>query len=111
MTASFISAPTIIKFLDNISYQINVTGAGSQGFFTVQASNDYQVDDPSNAVVNPGTWVDLQLSGIPSVAGINDSILISMNQMPFNAVRVAYTSTTAGAGECDIVMLSKQVGG
>lgn len=111
LSASFTSQPTIIKFTDNISYQINIQTVDSQGIFTVQGSNDYEINEPGSQVINPGNWVDLTLSGVPSVAAANDEILISMNQVPFNALRIKYTSTVAGTGTCDMWIMTKQVGG
>lgn len=90
---------------------MNVTTSAASGFFTIQGSNDYDANEPGTQIVNPGTWVDLTLSGVPSVAGANDSILISMNQVPFNALRVQFTNTVVGAGTVDIIMQSKQLGG
>lgn len=111
LSASFTSQPTIIKFTDNISYQINIQTVDSQGIFTIQGSNDYEINEPGSQVINAGNWVDLTLSGIPSVAAVNDEILISMNQVPFNALRIKYTSTVAGTGTCDMWIMTKQVGG
>ena len=111
LVTSFTSTPTVIKYLDNCSYQIHVVTASSSGTFSVQGSNDYTVSEPNNQVSNQGFWVDLPLSGTPNVSGASDEILIDLRQLPFNAIRVAYTSTTAGAGVCTITLNSKQVGG
>lgn len=111
LAASFISSPTVIKYLDNVSYQINITTSAASGFFTIQASNDYEVNEPGTQIMDSGVWTDLTLSGVPVVAGANDSIVISMNQVPYNALRIQYTSTVAGAGTCDIITQIKQIGG
>lgn len=110
MSSSFTSDPTVIKYLDNCSYQINITTSDSTGTFVVQASNDYAGSDPVVAAANAGNWVDIPLEGgTPYAAAANDSILIDLNQLPFNAVRVKYTSSVAGTGTCDIVLMAKQL--
>lgn len=110
LAATFNSSPTVINYMDNCSYQINVTTSNSQGTFSVQASNDYKKDEPSQIVTNAGTWVDLTLSGTPTVAAANDSIIINLNQLPFTAIRLHYTSTIAGTGTADIYITDKVVG-
>lgn len=110
ISASFNTAPTIIQFLDNVSYQINIRTTNSTGTFQIQGSNDYEVDPLSNTVVNAGNWVDI--SGLAvSVAAANDSAIINMSNLGFFAVRVKYTSTVAGTGKCDIIVVAKQIGG
>src|ERR1043165_7564540 len=111
LAANFTSDPTIVTFMDNCSYQINVTTSNSEGSFAVQASNDYKVDATTGAVINAGTWVALDLGGTPVVAAANDQILINLNQLPFVAIRLAYTSSVAGSGTWSAWLSSKQVGG
>lgn len=114
MATTFTSSPTNIKYLDNIAYQINITTSNSTGTFSVQGSADYDQNQPGTAINNAGNWVDLPLGGpttAPVAAGANDSILIYMNQLPFSAIRVVYTSTVAGTGHCDIFLMARQVGG
>jgi hypothetical protein len=112
LAASFTTIPTLIKFLDNVAYQIITTTTNSTGTFSVQVSLDYAINEPTNKVINPGTWTDLTLAGgVPSVASANDTIAISLNQLPYNAIRLAYTSVTAGTGTIDAFITCKQVGG
>lgn len=112
LSADFISPVTVITYLDNISYQINITTTDSIGNFTVQGSNDYEIYTPTNEVQNAGSWVDLPLGGgIPNANAANDQIIIDMNQVPFKALRISYDSLTAGTGTCDIWILGKQIGG
>ncbi len=111
--ASFNSEPTMVTYLDNCSYQINVTTANSVGVFKVQGSNDYQVGAPTQETAVTGNWVDLPLGGPtanPVTASANDTILINLNQIPFNALRIVFTRTS-GTGTCDIHILDKQLGG
>lgn len=112
LASSFNSDPTVIQFLDNAAYQINVTTSNSEGTFSVQASLDYEPSDPMSSTPNSGNWVDLVLSGgTPSVAAANDSILIDLNQLPYKAIRLRYNSTVAGTGTCDIYVTARQLGG
>jgi hypothetical protein len=112
LAANFNSAPTLVKNLDNCSYQINVTTSDSTGSFKVQASNDYAIDETVNTVTNAGQWFDLTLAGgTPTVSGANDVIGINLNQLPFVAIRLSYTSTIAGTGTCSATIVTKQIGG
>ncbi len=109
LVASFNSPVTFIRNTDNVSYQINVTTSNSTGTFSVQVSDDYT--ESNNIITNPGTWVTLTLSGTPSVAATNDVIGISLNQLPYDSIRLAYTSSVAGTGTCSAIITSKQTGG
>lgn len=113
LSSSFNTAPTVVRYMDNCSYQINVTTTNSVGTFAVQVSNDYYVNEGNDSVVvNPGNWTSLTLAGgVPFVAAANDTIVINLNQLPFYAVRLAYTATTAGTGTCSIFITDKQIGG
>ena len=115
LAASFTTIPTIINYLDNIGYQITVTTSDSTGTFAIQASNDFRpaANGPEFPVANPGTWSTLTLGGAvaaPVAAAANDTIVIDMNQVPFSALRVIYTSTVAGTGTCKIALFAKSVG-
>lgn len=111
MGASFTTSPTLVKYLDNCAYQINFTTSDAVGIFEVEASLDYSVNEVTNSVENSGTWVALDLSGgTPFAASANDQILINLNQLPFNAIRVKYTRTS-GTGACDIFIMARQIGG
>jgi len=113
LSSSFISAPTVVRYLDNCSYQININTTNSTGTFAVQVSNDYYVNEGNDSVVvNPGNWTSLTLAGgTPFANAANDTIVINLNQLPFYAVRIAYTSTIAGTGTCSIYITDKQIGG
>lgn len=113
LSADFVSPPTVVRFLDNCSYQIVVTTTDSIGTFAVQASNDYYVNEGNdNVIQNTGTWNDLTLAGgTPFTNGINDTIMINLNQLPFYAIRLIYRSTTAGTGTCSIYVTDKMIGG
>lgn len=113
LSAGFTSPITVVEHLDNCSYQINVSTTNSVGTFAVEVSNDYHVNSSANGTVtNPGNWTALTLAGgTPSVNAAPDTIVINLNQLPFYAVRLRYTSTTAGTGTSTIFITDKQLGG
>jgi hypothetical protein len=102
LAADFTTTPTVISYQDNIAYQINVTTADSAGTFAVQASMDYEAGVNGSGPPVAGNWTTLTLSGTPTVAAANDTIMISLNQVPYKALRLAYTSSVAGTGVCNI---------
>lgn len=110
LSASFNSTATLIPFMDNCAYQINATTSDAVGTFAVQGSVDY-VPATANSPGNTGNWVDLSLGGgTPTLASANDSLIINLMQVPFNALRLAYTRTS-GTGTAELWVMSKQVGG
>lgn len=112
LAASFQSAATLVKYLDNCSYQVNVTTTDSEGTLAVQSSNDYEIDEVTGAVVNAGTWIDLPLAGgTPVVNAADTNILIDLNQLSFIAIRLSYTSSVAGTGVCSATLVCRQIGG
>lgn len=111
LAATFTSPVTTIRYLDNISYQINVTTTNSVGTFVIQGSNDYKGDLTNTGAVSPGNWVDLPLSGTPNANAANDTILIDMSAVPFIATRLVYTSSAAGTGHADIWLAGHRLGG
>ena len=111
LATAFQLAPTLVLFTDNITYQINITTTNSTGTFQVQVSNDYKIDETNNTVSNAGTWIPLTLSGTPVAAGANDNIVITLNQVGFNAIRLAYIPSVAGTGVIDAYIVTKQIGG
>lgn len=109
LATSFISEPTVIRYLDNCAYQINAS-AGATGTFQVEASLDYKVNEPNNVVSNAGNWAALDLTGTPALIGSADTIIIDLNQLPFNAIRLRYIATN-GTGTADIYVMVRQLGG
>lgn len=114
LVASFNTPATVVRFLDNCSYQINVTTTDSNGTFNVEMSNDYYVNSASGVIENQGNWIPLTLTSaggaVPVVAATDTLISINLNQLPFYAVRLSYTSTTAGTGTCQIYIADKVIG-
>lgn len=111
LAANFTTTPTIVRNLDNVAYQINVETSDSTGTFTVEASLDYAINDVTNVQTASGSWVTLPAGGSGIVNAADDTILVNLNQLPFNAVRLRYTSGSAGTGTCAIYIMAKQVGG
>lgn len=109
LSASFTSTATVIQYLDNVAYQINVTTSNSTGTFTVQGSLDYVPNTPLTAPAVAGNWVDLSLSANPTVAGANDTILINLNQVPYTAIRLKYVASVSGTGTCKIIIAAKEI--
>lgn len=108
LASAFNTTPTVITYVDNVAYLVNVTTTDSTGSFAVQVSEDYAPPPQgSNLPANPGTWTTLTLSGTPVTAGGNDTIAISLNQLPFNAIRLAYTPVIAGTGVARITIQTK----
>lgn len=110
LAADFISPVTFIRNTDNVSYQIDVITSNSIGNIYVEVSDNYAVT-PDNVVSNPGTWIRLSLSGQPVVSAADDIIGISLNQLPYDAIRLVYQSVTPGTGVCSAIITSKQLGG
>lgn len=109
LSSTFTTTPTVLAYQDNIAFQINVVTTDSEGEFTVQASMDYDPGVNGSTAVT-GNWIDLTLSGVPTVAAASDQILISMNQVPYKSLRIKYTPTVAGTGTCTILLMAKNVG-
>lgn len=111
LAASFISPVTVTKYLDNCSYQIDVTTSDSNGSFTVEVSDNYAINEETNSVTSAGTWGTLPIGGTPVAGGANDVIQIDINQLSFKAMRIRYVSSVAGTGTCAIKLVCRQLGG
>jgi hypothetical protein len=110
LATSFTSPVTFIRYTDNVSYQIVVTTTNSTGNFFLEVSDDY-TEIQTGIPENVGNWHRLTLSGQPNVAAANDVIGISLNQLPYAAIRLVYVSTVAGTGTCDVTITGKRLGG
>lgn len=109
MAATFTTPATIITHLDNVTYEIICTSGGSIGTYSVQVSNDYTVDPPTNTITNAGNWTPLTLSTPLVSTGTGDNMVVSLNQLAFNAVRLAYVSAVAGTSTCSITIGCKLI--
>lgn len=107
LAAGFSSTPTDIRYLDNVSIQLNTTTANAVGTFSVEGSLDYQKgQDDASAAANSGTWVTIVSA--PPLAGANVNTLLDLNQLSFPYVRVTYTRTS-GTGTVDMYISAKEV--
>ena len=111
LSTSFTSPVTVIRYLDNLSYQINIATTNSTGTFNFQGSDDYAINETTGAVSNPGNWVTLPLSSPIVAAGANDTAMVSLNQIPHQAIRCQYVSSVAGTGTASIYITFKMIGG
>ena len=96
MAGSLTSSTTNVAYTDNVGYHCVWTGTPT-GTITVEASID-------------GTnWDSLTLSPTISTGGAASSTLISLNQLPYELVRLKYTRTS-GTGTLNVVVMTKSVG-
>lgn len=108
MSANRESIPTNINWLDNVGIVLSFTGT-PQGHFEVQVSNDYQPAQMPNSVpVNAGTWITVPLDNIPVAGGVDDTVAIDLNQLPFQWVKVVYVRSS-GTGTLNGQIVSKSV--
>ncbi len=99
-TASNITSPPVnIEFLDNIGFQVNVTGSPT-GTIVPQVSADYSQDNQGN-VLNPGNWISmLNPDGTPVVitftAGSPTNGYFDLTQLSTPWIRLMYTGSGTG---------------
>lgn len=93
MGADITSSPVNIKFLDNISIELDFTGTPT-GTFQIQGSVSYNQSVPMNVQDNAGFWVPITLPTSPVASGAAGQILIDMNQLSFPWIRVVYVRTS-----------------
>ena len=97
MGADITTADTTISYTDVVGYHLTWTGTPT-GVFEVQAT------------VNGTDWQALSLSPTPQATGAAGGTLISLNQIPYNKVRVFY-DRTSGTGNLTVWIMTKQLGG
>jgi hypothetical protein len=101
------SAITNIETLDNIGYQINITGSPS-GTFYPQVSADYAQDNNGN-VLNAGNWVSLTLSPSLTVASGSPNVLYAdLNQLSAPWLRLVFVQT-GGTGTVNAFITAKML--
>ena len=96
MAANFNSDATVVSNEDVLSYQINITTSNSTGTFYLQCSNDNS------------NWVTIGTAG--TAAAANDSIVVDIGDLSCKYMRISYTSTIAGTGTCDILLMARSIG-
>jgi hypothetical protein len=95
LSADITSKVTNIQYLDNICVQLNAVTSDATGTFSVEVSADYEQDDLGN-VVNAGNWTAIELPSVPTLAGVDTTIFIDLNQLSAPWVRVAYKNGGGG---------------
>lgn len=108
MATSFNSAPIDIRWQDNCSIQVNISGTPT-GTLAVQGSLDY------NPITNvAGNWIPILLpapvsaTAITITAGSPSPILLDLNQLSFPYFRLSYTAG-GGTGTMDAYASTKVV--
>lgn len=97
--SSWTSGSVAVPFLDNVAIHLIWTAAAlTSGTFAVNASCDGTSYSP------------LSMSGTPSVAGSADSVMISLNQVPFRFITISYASGTTGTGSINAFVTAKEIG-
>ena len=96
MSGSLTSTVTNVAYTDNVGYHCVWTGTPT-GTITVEATID-------------GTnWDSLTLSPTISLTGASGSTLISLNQLPYESVRMKY-NRSSGTGTINVVVMTKTIG-
>lgn len=96
------SSVTDIRYQDNITFQLNVTGS-PVGQFIVQGCDDYSAA-PFGSLIDAGTWVDIVTADVNGA----DQIIFDGNQIGFHYIRIFY-DRTSGTGAVDGYVTGKQV--
>lgn len=104
MSGDLTSLVTNIQFLDNIGYQLNITGTPT-GTFSVEVSADYAQDNNGN-VTNAGRWIELTSGGVTT--GSPTEIYFDLNQLSAPWIRVTYAES-GGTGTVDGFITGKMV--
>lgn len=102
ITANAVSTVVNVLNLDKASIQISWTGL-PVGVLTVEYSND---KDEATAVFH-----ELQIGATIDIDAVESNHQIVFNELPFNLIKLVYTSTsTAGPETMDAVITMKVVG-
>lgn len=96
MSGSLTSAETNVSYTDNVGYHAVWTGTPT-GTITVEAT------------INGTDWDSLTLSPTISLTGAAGSTLISLNQIPYETVRLKY-NRTSGTGTLNVAVMTKTIG-
>lgn len=105
MSGNLTSEVSVIQQLVMASYSLKWSGTSPVGSISVQVSNDYS-ENVDGSVRNPGTWIDLPLSGLTPVSGNSDAGFIDIDANAGYALRLVYTRAS-GVGILNVIMLGK----
>lgn len=104
ISGTITSSETNVINLDKASIHITWTGSSPVGVLTIEASNQ-DPDKNSPAVV----WKELDFGSAIDVTGNSGEHDIIFNELPFNVIRVVYTSTS-GTGSINATLTAKTQG-
>ena len=91
-----------VPYLDNIGIVVSWSGTSPVGELKVEVSN--QQENPNESMV----WSELDFGSSIVISGNTGDHLISITQIPFNAVRLKYVSTS-GTGTLTANIEAKMV--
>lgn len=97
LSGDITSESTSVINLDKASIHIVWSGSSPSGTINVQAKNG-----------DKGTWRSLDFGTTISVSGNSGEHDIILNELPFDEIRVVYTSTS-GTGTVDAVLTAKVI--
>jgi len=95
------SSETNISNLDKASIHVAWTG-DAVGVLTVEVTND-------SVESNSPVWRELNMGGVIAMAGVADFHELIFNELPFNAIRLVYT-TTSGTGSMNATLSAYTTG-
>jgi hypothetical protein len=98
MTGNLTSAETNVTNLDNVGYLVEWSdGATPVGTITVEVQS------------GPSGWCALDFGSPIAVSGNSGSIVLNINQIPFENIRLNYVAGSGGA-TLNVTLSSKVVG-
>lgn len=106
MSATVISAVTIIKMLSQVSYDISWTGSNPLGTFTVEVSNTYK-QNSDGSVANAGNWQALTLSAPSTASGSPSNGFIDVTATGAYAIRLKFVPSGGSSGTLNATIAGK----
>ena len=106
MAGNLTSAVTNTLLLDNIGYQVDISGTAT-GTITIQVSIDYDQDNQGN-VLNAGHWINLTSASQAITSGSPTDTYFDILPTSAPWIRLVYTSTS-GTGTMNAFITGKSV--
>lgn len=97
ISTNLVSEVTNVTNLDNVGYLVEWSGTSPSGTISVEVQS------------GPSGWCPLDFGSPISVSGNSGSIVLNINQIPFENIRVSYAATS-GSGLLNVTLSSKVVG-
>lgn len=91
-----------VPYLDNVGIVVSWSGTSPVGELKIEVSN--QQENPNEAMV----WGELDFGSTINITGNTGDHLISISQIPFNAIRLQYVSAS-GTGSLTANIEAKMV--